>query len=55
MTLARPPAPEPPESGSGPLGRRKGFSRLAHVAFWTTLFYLLTYGVAKLSEWLSAG
>jgi hypothetical protein len=38
---------------TGPLGSRWRLSRLAHIAFWTALFYLLAYGVAKLSEWLS--
>ena len=54
MTPVPPPAPEHPDTGQGPLGRRMGLSRLAHVAFWTALFYLLTYGVPKLSEWLAA-
>lgn len=54
MSPMPPPAAERPETGQGPLGRRRKLSRLAHVAFWTALFYLLTYGVAKLSEWLAA-
>ena len=27
--------------------------RLVHLAFWVALFYVLTYGIARLCEWLS--
>jgi len=50
--------PEPPGTpgGSppaGPLARHTSLARLGHVLFWTVLFYLLTYGIAKLCEWLA--
>lgn len=54
MTPTPPPAPERLDTRQGPLGRRGGVSRVAHAVFWTALFYLLTYGVARLSEWLAA-
>jgi len=52
------PSPDPdgvPEapSPSGPLAGRPALNRLAHVLAWTLVFYLLTYGIAKLCEWLS--
>jgi len=36
----------------GPLGSRSATRKLAHIVFWTALFYLMTVGVAKLAEWL---
>lgn len=27
--------------------------KLGHIGFWIALFYLLTWGIAKLCEWLS--
>jgi hypothetical protein len=41
-------------SERGPLGSRKLPKKLAHVLFWTALFYGLAVAVAKLSEWLDA-
>lgn len=49
--IAQRPSPLQGE-GAGPPGRRR-FPRWVHLAFWTALFYLLTYAVAKLAEWLS--
>ena len=34
----------------GPLGSRSRLVKLAHVLFWTGLFYALTVGIAKLVE-----
>ena len=50
-----PPSADSAEAASpaGPLGRRSALARVGHVLFWTLLFYLLTYGIAKLCEWLS--
>lgn len=46
--------PASPPQPAGPLGRRPLLTRLAHVAFWTGLFYGLVYGIAKLCEWLAS-
>ncbi len=38
----------------GPLGTRSRLRKIAHIVFWTLLFYLLAYGIGKLLEILRA-
>jgi hypothetical protein len=38
----------------GPMSSRNRMRKIAHVLFWTAVFYGLAVGIGKLAEWLDA-